>query len=63
MKNMIAKNTSAIVYAQCNEVFQPGTFQQTIDDIFKLNNFLKVIFPTQTVTTGITELFNYKRRN
>ena len=57
MKNMVAKITTAIVFGQCIESFKPGTFQQTVNDMFDLNGLPRMRFPTQKVTEGIRNLY------
>ena len=55
-KQLIAKITVAIVYAQCQEAHNPGTFQQVMDDMLALNGLPRVQFPLQTVTDEFRKL-------
>ena len=50
--------TSSFTFAHYNESLKEGTFQSTVDEMFKLNNLPRVNFPTKIVTEGITDLFN-----
>ena len=53
MKNLIAKITTSIIYAQCTEALNPGTFQTTIDNMFRLNNIPTMRFPTENINQGL----------
>ena len=57
-KTIITKIMASIVYAHYMETIQTGTFQNTIDEMFDLNNLPRVKFPTKIITEGIKDLFN-----
>ena len=48
---------ASIAYVHYIEAIQPGSFQNTADEMFLLNNLPKVKFLTNIVTQGIRDLF------
>ena len=56
MKNLVAKITTGIVFGQCTEALQRGSFQETVNEFFRLNNLPAVKFPTNIITKGISDL-------
>ena len=56
-KTIITKIMASIAYAHYIKTIQPGSFQNTVDEMFVLNNLPKVKFPTNIVTQGIRDLF------
>ena len=58
VKTLITKIIASITFAHYNESLKEGTFQSTVDEMFKLNNLPRVKVPTKIVTEGITDLFN-----
>ena len=57
-KTIITKIMASIAYAHYMETIQTGTFQNTIDEMFDLDNLPRVKFPTKIITEGIRDLFN-----
>ena len=56
-KTIITKIMTSIAYAHYIETIQPGSFQNTVEEMFVLNNLPKVKFPTNIVTQGLRDLF------
>lgn len=52
---------SAITYAHYMEVFFPGSFQETVDEMYRINGLGKVKFPSNIKTAGMKELFSATR--
>ena len=57
-KTIITKIMASIAYAHYIETIQPGSFQNTVDEMFVLDKLPKVKFPTNIVTQGIRDLFS-----
>ena len=57
-KDLVSKIITSIVYAHYMESLCPNSFQNTIDEMFKINGLPKVKFPTNIVTTQIQSLIN-----
>ena len=55
-KDLVAKIITSIVFAHYTESQKPGSFQSTIDAMFKENGLPKVNFPQQIVTKEFKNL-------
>ena len=58
--DLITKILSAIIFASVQNALQPGTYQQNIDRMYKLNNLSQVNFPPNVITSNIFNLTNTK---
>ena len=58
VKSLITKIIAAITFAHYKASLKEGTFQSTIDEMFRLNNLPRVKFPIKIVNEGINDLFN-----
>ena len=57
-KDIITKIMTCIIYSQCTEVVQPGTFKDTVAEMFRLNGLPSVQFPKQKLNEGIKRLYH-----
>lgn len=57
MEKMATIILSAVVYSQYMETIEPGSFQKNMDEIYKKNGLQPVIFPSNTKTTGMTDIY------
>ena len=56
-KTIITKIMTAIAYAHYMESIRPGTFQENINEMFRLNKLPLVKFPSNIFSEGIKELY------
>ena len=56
-KKLVSKILTAIVYAHFVESTKPGSFQETMDQMFDLNGLPRVNFPTEIVVTNLEEIY------
>ena len=62
-KELITKIVTSITFAHYMEAFQSGSFQRNMDEMFRLNGLLRVIFPENIVTEGIKDLYRDTMQN
>ena len=55
-KQLISKILTSIVYAHYTETLTPGSFHNTIKEMFEINGLPQVNFPQNIVTTNISEI-------
>ena len=56
MKDMLTVIMSAIVYGHYMEALIPGSFQENVSEVYRLNGLRNVLFPTPTVEASVMEV-------
>ena len=62
-RDLVSKIITSITFAHYLESFKPGSFQNTMDDMFKENNLPKVNFPTKLIGQEFRNLLNQTENN
>ena len=62
-RDLVSKIITSITFAHYLESFKPGSFQNTMDDMFKENNLPKVNFPTKLFGQEFRNLLNQTENN
>ena len=57
MKQVITDMVTVITYVHYMEAFQPGSFQNNMDGMQRINGLPKVMFPTNIVAEDLKDLF------
>ena len=63
MRDLVAKILTSITFAHYVEALKPGSFQNSMDAMFKENNLPKVNFPSSLITNEFRNLLDKTQNN